>query len=251
MKRQWLGDDHDVRKYCLLRFLAKELKGINVAINWMISDDEHCGNDVRIISMEQDNGDYAKFASKIESYRREKDTREFMDMKNTELLDFKHTTFETLISEYRKKSPDERNGWLKSFLDDDEYVPANSLVFFDPNNGIQVRSMSPKTSVNYVLYNEIYRSLDNKKIVGVLIYQHARLYANGGTQEGDIWEKCEKIHTDLNQNYIPIVFLGGQKEEHGHFEEAYILLLKNDYKVEKTLFDNSFLKLINYESLRQ
>ncbi len=41
MRKEWLGDDHDVRKYCLLKFLS-DIWGneADLVINWMSTEDD-------------------------------------------------------------------------------------------------------------------------------------------------------------------------------------------------------------------
>lgn len=244
MNKQWIGDDHDVRKYCLLRFLHNTLK-CNIAINWMLSEKNNSSSDVYVVHSDG-NDDYTVLAQKITNYRIKHDTRNFNGF--SKILTFPHTTFVEPVVEYSKKTPEKREAWFNMFNKFVNKRSQNSIVFFDPNNGIEVASMSPQTSINYILYGEITKILESSSTSGVLIYQHARLYSSGENQIKDIDNKCQNIK-NKNNIILPIAFLGGQKEDGGHFEEAYILLLKDDTLIKQlesnfaNIFKPEFLKI--------
>jgi hypothetical protein len=162
VKNQYFGDINDYRKYGLLRGLAAS--GLRVAVCWMLTPDAG-GRDGRKTS----------YLSQPERYR----------AFDPHLFDALHDA--VVVREERAVSAVEEVGLIPSavyhtaVLDSDRAgyftrlagtVGESDLVFFDPDNGMEVKSHG-KHSVGaqrYLYWDELGDSYNSGK--SVLVYQH-------------------------------------------------------------------------------
>ena len=257
MKRQWLGDDHDVRKYCLLKYIYQTLDNIPIIINWMITEEE--SQKEQQIAFENnlcDNNSILILANDISDYKHKHDTRHFDGiitiLKNhkIEITPFSNklpNITNVIANNQSMKQRNQRDickqlrkNWLLKFI---ETIKRDSIVFFDPNNGLEIPSLKKSVtrikSDNYIFCEEILSTLNNGHVKGVFVYQHALLFGEGTRQEEAIKTRVGQIKTaiaektklgektDSNINGLSIfVFLGAENND---IKESYILLIKPDY----------------------
>ena len=247
MRRKWLGDNHDMRKYCLLKLLSDTIHA-NIAVNWMLTDDEqdarlNINNNHNDYCDNLSNGyeDYLKLMNAVLGFKGSVDDMDTI-LNNNGLLHFSYK------GENLKKN---REVWLNRFLDN---INDNSLLFFDPNTGIETPSTQKADYENYLLFNEIVKSFTNEKVVGLLVYQHALRSGSKGKKKSEeqiqaIKDKLDRLKELFIQMPPTMVFAGG-KNSNECFGEAYILLLKdktnmtNIQKMVKAMFCESFLSIV-------
>jgi hypothetical protein len=164
MKHQYFGDVNDYRKYGLLRVL-QSVSGLRLGVCWMLTpnDGRHDGNFTAYLNSPKEwrRHDPALFDTlaevvPIERHLRHVDERELLP---SALL-------------FTSQVPDGRTGRAEYFWRCREAMQGVELVFFDPDNGIEVNSCPPgsRGSSKYVAWSEIVDTYQSGK--SVLIYQH-------------------------------------------------------------------------------
>jgi len=166
MKFQYFGDVNDYRKYALLRLLAKE-GGFKIGVCWMLTED--------------DGGPHGK----NRGYREEPSKWRGFDPELFDLLtavpdqpsetDFQRVEGQGLIREaiyFEDQTPNAMTERKKFHRDCLTKLAAADLVFFDPDNGLQVpsRPMGCKGSNKYLCYDEIAAHCAGSQ--SALVYQH-------------------------------------------------------------------------------
>jgi hypothetical protein len=166
VKHQYFGDIHDYRKYGLLRLLAG-VGDLRIGLAWMLTPDD-----------DRSDGDKIDYLAYPDRWRRS----------DPELFDFLSgtvakgsqrnlTTFENanLIpqavyhSDFLGDSHAERANYMDSLMSRFNEL---DLVFFDPDNGLEVRScpMGRKGFSKYLAVNEATKVFGAGK--SLLIFQH-------------------------------------------------------------------------------
>ena len=166
MKNQYVGDINDYRKYGLLRILSNQ-GALRIALCWMLTKDDG-----------RSDGNKTSYLKKPALWR----------TFDPDLFDFLQHSFQQKL--HRSISSIERGTILPSttyfsrLLTDDESerqkyfadlatgIPGTDLVFFDPDNGIEVNSVKycKKNSCKYIYWHELKESFDAG--YSLLIYQH-------------------------------------------------------------------------------
>jgi hypothetical protein len=169
MKNQYFGDVNDFRKYGLLRELCglRELSGptnLNLGVCWMLTDLD-----------ESSDGKFRRYLDEPDAYRR----------CDPELFDWlKNVGNDKDVTRIEQSGLFRCARFLSNQLEDDKQSRTDyfakcadtfhscELVFFDPDNGIEVRSI-PKGrqhSCKYVYWDELKQSFTAG--ASVLVYQH-------------------------------------------------------------------------------
>lgn len=171
MKHQYFGDVNDFRKYGLLRTLQRET-GLRLAVYWMLTPDDQ-RTDGQFVS-------YLGQASKWRAY----DTELFdvlaevvpsgRTLRHVEERQVLHGS--VLID---RGVPDDRVLRATHFRGVLQELAGAELVFFDPDNGIEVPSCPPgrKDSSKYVAWSELIATYNAGR--SLLIYQHFPRQARG------------------------------------------------------------------------
>ena len=166
MKNQYFGDIYDYLKYGLLRQLSCFGK-VSTAVCWMLTanDDRRDGRRVN-------------YLEKAEAWRAF-DPPVF-DCLRTAVLDRKERNIRAveesgLLSDTSFYSPlltdgsDERRSYFDGFL---EFSRGRELVFFDPDNGLEIKSVKygGKGASRYLFLREVSQSFSAGH--SLLVYQH-------------------------------------------------------------------------------
>lgn len=150
MQERYLGDSHDFLKYALLRHLARRLE-IKIGVNWYLTRTEEVDK-----------------AGNSDGEKRHHLTGKGWRTTDADLLDrlgkFSDPALRKInhVAEWGILPADtayypkivsnvERKAWFEgsiSALDD------AGLIFLDPDNGFEVKSMTARTSSKYALYEE-------------------------------------------------------------------------------------------------
>jgi len=166
LKDQYFGDINDYRKYGLLRILTNGGE-IKTAVCWMLTPDDSRGD-----------GGFIDYLEEADKWRHFDPLlfdhlRELVQTQN--LRDVRGAEASAVLPSCRFAPgflPDDSDGrarYIDAFV---ELAQGCDLVFFDPDNGIQVKSKryGRKDSSKYLYWHEIQRFWDAGH--SLLIYQH-------------------------------------------------------------------------------
>lgn len=164
MKEQYVGDVNDYRKYALLRLLGRS--GLELGVCWMLTpnDGRSDGNKLGYLDQpKQERHDPELFAL-LRRVRDEPDARRLILIEDSETLP-EAVFVNTIVPEMLF----ERQLWFKQAS---AALADTDLIFFDPDNGIEVGSVAKgrRNSSKYVYRDELaatYRAGHS-----LLVYQH-------------------------------------------------------------------------------
>ncbi|MEK9151818.1 MAG: hypothetical protein AAB692_00460 [Patescibacteria group bacterium] len=202
MKNQYFGDFGDYQKFSLLRCL-RDTGGFRITVHWMKTKDD-ASNDGSRIGYLEDPAVWDSFDRDIFEF-----LRDCMALKNRDLAHYETSHHASGIKFFNDYVNDlsKRSEMLEAIRRD----KTSDLIFFDPDNGIEVTSTNPNNVHKYVLRSDIETVLGSGK--SVLIYQHFI------RKNRDIFirEKVQKIkrHFRVSVSVIrvrhSVYFLLGQK----------------------------------------
>jgi hypothetical protein len=204
MKNQYFGDFGDYQKFSLLKHL-RDLSGLKIIVHWMKTKDDSSNDGSKI-----------KYLSNINEW----------SIFEPEIFDFltKHLVLNMRdLSLYEKSHHGRDINFLNEYIEDEnvrqkllEYInnSDSDLVFFDPDNGIEVKSTNFKNKHKYVTWSDIKTAFDSGK--SVLVYQHySRM-----NREKFVGQKLTEFKDRFNEDVITI------QVKHS----VYFLLLQNKHK---------------------
>jgi hypothetical protein len=166
MKNQYFGDINDYKKYSLLKLLSGYGQ-IKTAICWILTrdDDRNDGNRVKYLQQPDKWRDYDP--TLYEYLQKNVLRRGIRDVKILETSDILTNCrfYSDLVFDDIKS----RNEYFNNFL---EFAKGADLIFFDPDNGLEVKSIprGKKNSSKYLYWSEVKASYQAGH--SILIYQH-------------------------------------------------------------------------------
>lgn len=179
MQNRYTADIGDFGKYGMLRRLV--LNDIKLGVNWYLVPDESHNDDGKFISYLDDSR-----ACNVKSFKTcdpdlykcmqviiMNNKRSVSDIQNRGVLPSNTVFYDDILSfqditdTYERKIF--RNHW---FINGLHKLKECDIVFFDPDNGLEVPSYSPTSSkgIKYVFYNEIKEYYDRGQ--SIIIYNH-------------------------------------------------------------------------------
>lgn len=166
MKNQYFGDINDYRKYGLLRLLTNGGE-IKVAVCWMLTADDDQGDGGRI-----------KYLSQPQEWRRRDPTlydhleRSVLQRRVRNVAEIENSSILLSCRFLSDIVPDDEQGRREYFRRLADVAHECDLVFFDPDNGIEVKSKpcGRKGSSKYLCWHEIEDFWEAGH--SLLIYQH-------------------------------------------------------------------------------
>lgn len=187
MKEQYVGDVSDYRKYALLRLLGRS--GLRLGVCWMLTpnDERSDGKKLGYLDQPKQEPHDPELFALLRRVRNEPDARRLVLIEGSEILSgavFVNTIVpETLF---------ERQLWFKQA---NAALADTDLIFFDPDNGIEVGSiaMGRRNSPKYVYRDELattYRAGHS-----LLIYQHFQRKERGSFIR-DVADDLRRIAVD-------------------------------------------------------
>lgn len=167
MKHQYFGDVNDYQKYGILRALAKE--GLQILVCWMLTEND-ARSDGKLIQYLNDPNRWRAYDPELyDALKEEVITRNRRDVACVlERNLIRHASFVDAILDGTLAT---RSSWLVELR---QKRTNKDLVFFDPDNGIEVPSI-PKTRRNsrkYVYWEELEETW--RSGMSLLVYQHFR-----------------------------------------------------------------------------
>ena len=165
MKNQYFGDINDYRKYAILRALAG--RPIRLVVSWMLTPDDG-RTDGKFISClsephrwEMTDPELFLFLRKVVHQAGRREVSALVGSEITPSARFVNTILDGSLSS--------RGSWLDETI---ALAGPNTLVFFDPDNGLEVKSVSKgsREAVKYLFWNEVEQVWSKRS--SLLIYQH-------------------------------------------------------------------------------
>ena len=166
MKNQYFGDINDYRKYGLLRTLAGGGK-LRTTICWMLTPDDQ-RTDGLLISYLEDPAQWRHFDPELFDI-----LKSCISQPNNRSVDWAEANQVIPAANYYSKIlPSQKNERQQYFNELWEVATGQDLVFFDPDNGIEVKSVPPGTkhSNKYIYWNELADAFARGH--SILVYQH-------------------------------------------------------------------------------
>ena len=166
MKNRYFGDIYDYIKYALLRRLMDE-DGCSAAVCWMLTEDDG-GKDGHRTGYLGEPARWSSFEPTIFEFLRrhvvERETRNVEAVQRSKILP-NCRFYSRILTDDRVQ----RQRYFDQFIG---FARGVELVFFDPDNGIEVKSAryGRRNSSKYLYWNEIERALRANH--SLLIYQH-------------------------------------------------------------------------------
>ena len=166
MKNQYFGDVNDYRKYGLLRLL-KRRGARSVAICWMLTEDDG-KTDGRFTEYLADPIKWRHYDPELYDALRhsvlKKKIRNVLEAESAQLIP--HAWYYPRIL---KDSQADRLEYFRAFF---QWSKPSDMVFFDPDNGIEVKSIpiGRKSSSKYIYWDEIVQAFSLGH--SIVIYQH-------------------------------------------------------------------------------
>ena len=166
MKNQYFGDINDYKKYSLLRLLGGNGQ-IETVVCWVLTEDDNGTDGKRIRYLEQPDT-WQKYDPIVYEHLRkhviDKGIRHTNVIERASVL--RNCRF---YNDLIQDDIDSRDQYFEKFL---KFAEGADLVFFDPDNGIEVKSVprGKKKSSKYIYWSEVKASY--KSGHSLLLYQH-------------------------------------------------------------------------------
>jgi hypothetical protein len=166
MKNQYFGDINDYKKYSLLRLLSGQGQ-IKTAVCWVLTQDDDRTDGRRISYLEQPQK-WQRYDPIIYEHLRENVLRKgIRNVATIERANVLHNCrfYNVLI----RDDINLRGQYFEKFL---KFAEDADLVFFDPDNGLEVKSVprGRRGSSKYIYWDEIRASYEAGH--SLMIYQH-------------------------------------------------------------------------------
>jgi hypothetical protein len=166
MKNQYFGDINDYKKYSLLRLLSGKGQ-IETAVCWVLTEDDSGTDGKRIAYLEKPEI-WQKYDPEVYQHLKEhvidQGVRNVNSLKYHRILPNCRYYGDIIRDDIKS-----RDLFFKKFL---KFAKGVDLVFFDPDNGLEVKSVprGKKKSSKYIYWNEV--EVSYKSGHSLLLYQH-------------------------------------------------------------------------------
>ncbi|GJQ24506.1 hypothetical protein BIY37_05415 [Candidatus Brocadia sapporoensis] len=165
MKNQYFGDINDYVKYGLLRCFAKA--GLRIGVCWMLTPDDKRSDGRKIKYLSRPNewaGHDSRLFNHLSKTLGARDGKHIRHIEGP--IHIPHARFfGALVTD----SLAERIAWRKDMF---AVLDGSDLLFFDPDNGIEVpsKAVGRKDSSKYIYWEELTESW--KRAKSLLVFQH-------------------------------------------------------------------------------
>ena len=170
MKNQYFGDVNDYRKYSLLHSLASS--GLSIAVCWMLTPDASNAKDGRLLGYLDNPNIHRQYGpdlyDKLQACRC--DWKSGRASRGVCLAERHNLIPEA--SYYPRTLTDSAHERAQYFEDFWPQAQSREVIFFDPDNGIEVKSKAygSKNSSKYLYWCEIYEAWSRGH--SLVVYQH-------------------------------------------------------------------------------
>lgn len=225
MKNQYFGDVNDYRKYGLLRILANN-GHYKIGVCWMLTADDS-----------RTDGKFTAYLDEPKRWR-QYDPQLFDVLHNWIVADNNRNV---VLAQNVEMLPgfafcsgflqDTRDYRLKYFIEMREKLKNCELIFFDPDNGIETKSIikGQKNSAKYIYWDEIGEVFQSGH--SVLVYQHFRREE----RTSFIKRMANDIHTCLSPSVVywfqtpQVVYFLGVQEKHSDYIASRVRLVNEQW----------------------
>lgn len=165
MQERYLGDVHDFVKYAYMRHVHQST-GWRMGLSWYLANPrsvDHPQNNDGEQRYHLASGDWASVDPDLLSA-----LHQFRDPARRSLSVFERSGIlpaSTLFASAPVASKQERAAWHRGCIG---ALSGPDFVFLDPDNGLQVPSMTPKTMPKYALFDEFQNYAEKFKMVTVI-----------------------------------------------------------------------------------
>ncbi len=163
MQERYLGDIHDYFKFIFLKFLSHKLKR-KVGLNWYLIDPRDIGlNEIKKVDGEKRNYLLQKKFSDIDKTIFQEFLK-FQNKKNRKIALFtKKTHLKQYINFFNHKITNKtRLRWYEESI---SHFKKQSIIFLDPDNGLQKNIKIEKKSLKHINVEEVKGYLTNRKTI--------------------------------------------------------------------------------------
>ena len=163
MQERYLGDIHDYFKFIFLKFLSHKLKR-KVGLNWYLIDPRDIGlNEIKKVDGEKRNYLLQKKFSDIDKTIFQEFLK-FQNKKNRKISLFtKKTHLKQYINFFNHKITNKtRLMWHEESI---SHFKKQSIIFLDPDNGLQKNVKIKKKSLKHLNIEEVKGYLANRKTI--------------------------------------------------------------------------------------
>jgi len=166
MKNQYFGDINDYKKYSLLRLLGG-LGQIKTTVCWVMTEDDNRSDGSRIKYLEKPEQWQDYDPGVFEHLRENVLNKGIRDIRVIEQGDILPNC--NFYSKYVHDDSSLRDEFFREFRD---FSRGTDLVFFDPDNGLEVKSVpcGRRDSSKYIYWDEVRASYEAG--YSLMIYQH-------------------------------------------------------------------------------
>ena len=207
VKVQYFGDVNDYRKFALLRLLSRQFK---IGVCWMLTEPDGSAQGANRSYLKQPKVWSGYDPELFELLKKVPETPQLPDLQRIEADGI--VPGATFFNEFVPNSRTERDTYHTRCMD--AFADRN-LVFFDPDNGLEVKSAKGKKRSKYVLLNEVANHYEAGR--SVLFYQH-----HGKTlpHKAFVEQKAAKLRAVLADASVSafdtphVVFLLAARPEH-------------------------------------
>lgn len=241
MKVQYFGDVHDFRKYVLLRLLAKN--GFKIGVCWMLTLDDGRNDGLMRAYLKQREPWTTLDEQLFETLHEAlivRSTQEFVIPTIKHLQTIENAGLIPNAIYYEDFVPQDKNSrqsFHQKCLDEFASKQAN-LVFFDPDNGMEVKSCPKgrKNSVKYVYHDEFCEHYEQGR--SLLIYQHFPFQQRDefiATTTQRLSSLCETA-TVTHFRTPNVAYFAVIQPEHKHMFQATKTCVQKDISTVKNFF---------------
>ena len=233
MQNKYFGDENDYKKYGLLRILQSN-GNCKLLVVWMLTNikgDKKRDGEKRKYLDKKNQEVWKRFDPKL--YVWLCNAPKTLSERNVSFIENAKPMLLHRTSFYPNEVPDKPEDARKKWLDDlKEKASGVDFVFFDPDNGIEIKSkhIGQKGSSKYVTKDEIREIW--KKDSSILIYQHFRHKKH----EIFIKDKINELRGLTNRAYIrafktnDVLYLLAIQKKHKALVQKNILQSKTGWK---------------------
>ena len=166
MKNRYFGDKHDFVKYSLLRSLGNQ-ENAKIVVCWLLTEDDD-GMDGKHIKYLKEPKKWCKYDPPLFRFLR----REVFDRNVRNVKVIEEGNMLPNCKFYSTVLTDDSTQRTQFFNDFFTYSQDSNTLFFDPDNGIVVKSVKygRKKSSKYLYWAEIQEAINEK--YSLMIYQH-------------------------------------------------------------------------------
>jgi hypothetical protein len=224
VKNQYFGDINDYKKYSLLRLLSGQGQ-IKTKICWILTEDDGRNDGSRIKYLEKPE-QWGNFDPVVFEHLRENVLKKgIRNVATIEQGDILHNC--SFYSDLVFDDNDSRLSYFQKFI---RSAKGTDLVFFDPDNGLEIKSIprGKRGSSKYIYWDEVKASYEAGH--SLLIYQHFPRKPRELFLRNLVRKFKDLIGTHLVFSYCTyhVTFLLVPQPKH------YDLFVQNSKKVEET-----------------